>query len=523
MKNNVKKKKHGSEMIRRLAGLFLAAAVTVTSPGGLSVSAAGPAVVQPAADQAAGGQSDAAGNQSEPGQPDRPGNAGSQPKADAAGANESQAGTGQNGSAGADQSSPDTAGGNESQPGTETNGSQSGGSADQTNGSPSDAAGGNGSQSGGSTDQTNGSQSQSPSDAAGGNGSQPGGSTDQPNGSQSNNPSDAAGGNGSQSGGSTDQTNGGQDKNQSGADGENGATGGSGDQQQSSKVVEGEVIIDKNNDKVEIGKNDKPYLALGADLTEEQRKTVLGIMGIDPAALGNYDVVYVTNQEEHQYLDSYISSSQIGSRSLSSVLIIERKKGSGLNISTNNITYCTVGMYKNALVTAGITDADIIVAGPTGISGTAALVGVFKAYQEMTGQVIDAEVIDVALHELVVTGELEASIEGLTDEEVEEFIAYIKSVIAENDLSDEASINRVIDEACEKYGVVLSDSERQQIVDLLLKLTSLGIDLDGLVDYAHSLYNSYKNGGGSGILWSIGNFFSDLFTAIGDFFKGLFS
>ena len=497
MKNNVKKKKHGSEMIRRLAGLFLAAAVTVTSPGGLSVSAAGPAVVQPAADQAAGGQSDAAGNQSEPGQPDRPGNAGSQPKADAAGANESQAGTGQNGSAGADQSSPDTAGGNESQPGTETNGSQSGGSADQTNGSPSDAAGGNGSQSGGSTDQTNGSQSQSPSDASGGNGSQ--------------------------SGGSTDQTNGGQDKNQSGADGENGATGGSGDQQQSSKVVEGEVIIDKNNDKVEIGKNDKPYLALGADLTEEQRKTVLGIMGIDPAALGNYDVVYVTNQEEHQYLDSYISSSQIGSRSLSSVLIIERKKGSGLNISTNNITYCTVGMYKNALVTAGITDADIIVAGPTGISGTAALVGVFKAYQEMTGQVIDAEVIDVALHELVVTGELEASIEGLTDEEVEEFIAYIKSVIAENDLSDEASINRVIDEACEKYGVVLSDSERQQIVDLLLKLTSLGIDLDGLVDYAHSLYNSYKNGGGSGILWSIGNFFSDLFTAIGDFFKGLFS
>ena len=484
-------------MIRRLAGLFLAAAVTVTSPGGLSVSAAGPAVVQPAADQAAGGQSDAAGNQSEPGQPDRPGNAGSQPKADAAGANESQAGTGQNGSAGADQSSPDTAGGNESQPGTETNGSQSGGSADQTNGSPSDAAGGNGSQSGGSTDQTNGSQSQSPSDASGGNGSQPGGSTD--------------------------QTNGGQDKNQSGADGENGATGGSGDQQQSSKVVEGEVIIDKNNDKVEIGKNDKPYLALGADLTEEQRKTVLGIMGIDPAALGNYDVVYVTNQEEHQYLDSYISSSQIGSRSLSSVLIIERKKGSGLNISTNNITYCTVGMYKNALVTAGITDADIIVAGPTGISGTAALVGVFKAYQEMTGQVIDAEVIDVALHELVVTGELEASIEGLTDEEVEEFIAYIKSVIAENDLSDEASINRVIDEACEKYGVVLSDSERQQIVDLLLKLTSLGIDLDGLVDYAHSLYNSYKNGGGSGILWSIGNFFSDLFTAIGDFFKGLFS
>lgn len=288
--------------------------------------------------------------------------------------------------------------------------------------------------------------------------------------------------------------------------------------------VQGSIIVDENNDDVEIKANDRPYLSLGADLSEEQRATVLSIMGINPADLGSYDVVYVTNAEEHQYLDSYISSSQIGSRSLSSVVIMERKKGNGLNISTNNITYCTVGMYKNALTTAGITDADIIVAGPAGISGTAALVGIFKAYQEMTGETIDDSVMDAALNELVITGQLEASIEGLSNEEVEEFIAYIKSVIAKNDLSDEASINEAIDEACEKYGVTLSDEERQQIVDLLLKITSLGIDLNGLVDYAASLYNSFKNGGGdTGVLSSIGNFFSNVFTAIGDFFKNLFS
>lgn len=43
-------------------------------------------------------------------------------------------------------------------------------------------------------------------------------------------------------------------------------------------------------------------------------------------------------------------------------------------------------MYKNALTTAGITDADIIVAGPKPISGTAALVGIFEAYEAMTGK-----------------------------------------------------------------------------------------------------------------------------------------
>lgn len=288
--------------------------------------------------------------------------------------------------------------------------------------------------------------------------------------------------------------------------------------------VTADVIVDENNDKVEIKKSDRPYLALGADLSEEQRNTVLSLMGIDAAGLNNYDVVYVNNSEEHQYLDSYVESSKIGSKSWSSVVIVKRDKGNGLNISTKNITYCTVGMYKNALTTAGITDADIIVAGPKPISGTAALVGIFKAYEEMSGEKVQDNVVDAALHELVVTGQLEDAIDGLTNEEVEEFIAYIKSVIAEKGLTDESSINQAIDDACKKYGVTLDDTERQKIVDLLLKITSLGIDLNGLVDYASSLYNSFKNGGSSssGILSTVGNAIGSIFGAIGNFFKGLF-
>lgn len=295
------------------------------------------------------------------------------------------------------------------------------------------------------------------------------------------------------------------------------------DDKKSTENVTGDVIVDENNDNVEIKKDDKPYLALGADLSDDQKNTVLSLMGINPANLANYNVTYVTNAQEHQYLDSYVDSSKIGSKSWSSVVIVKRKKGNGLNISTNNITYCTVGMYKNALTTAGITDADIIVAGPKPISGTAALVGIFEAYEAMTGEAVQDNVVDAALNELVVTGELEASIQGLTDQEVEEFIAYIKSLIAEKGLTDEKSINEAIDEACDKYGVTLSDDERQKIVDLLLKITSLGIDLSGLVDYAASLYNSFKNGGSSsGIIASIGNFFGNIFSAIGEFFKNLF-
>lgn len=297
-------------------------------------------------------------------------------------------------------------------------------------------------------------------------------------------------------------------------------------QTDNSQNISGTIVQNEDSDNVTIKASDKPYLALGADLNDSQRATILSIMGIDAANLSDYDVVYVTNAEEHQYLDSYISSSQIGTRSLSSVVIVQRDKGSGLNISTTNINYCTVGMYKNALTTAGVTDADIIVAGPTPISGTAALVGVLKAYQEMTGKEISDSVVDTALNELVLTGQLEKSLKGVSDAEVEEFIAYIKALIAKDDLTDDEGINGAIDEACEKYGVTLSDDERQQIVDLVKKINSLGIDLNGLVDYAESLYNSFKNGDSSssgGIAAVVGGFFKSVFSSVGDFFKKLFS
>ena len=160
------------------------------------------------------------------------------------------------------------------------------------------------------------------------------------------------------------------------------------------------------DDNVVIAADDKPYLALGENLSSEQRAAVLGLMGLDAASLGDYNVVYITNAEEHQYLDAYLSSDKIGTRALSSVVIVKREEGSGLNISTKNINYCTIGMYKNALATAGLKDADVIVAGPSPISGTAALIGAMKAYAEMTGEPVDEDSLDAAMNEIVVTGEL---------------------------------------------------------------------------------------------------------------------
>lgn len=284
----------------------------------------------------------------------------------------------------------------------------------------------------------------------------------------------------------------------------------------SDEEIAGAVTVERDeaDDQVTITSKDRPYLALGADLTDAQRNTVLSLLKVDPARLSEYDVVYVNNAEEHKYLDAYIDSSKIGTKSLSSIVIVKREKGNGINISTNNISYCTVGMYKNALATAGITDADIIVAGPCALSGTAALVGVFKAYTQMTGNTVDEQNIDAALNELVVTGDI---INGsdVDSEDVEALIAYVKQAVVEHDMSDETEIRKAIDEGCEKFEVTLTEEEKAQIVALMKKIDSLNLDIDTLLNSAQSIYDKISNGEDvSGIFGKIGNWLGGLFSKI---------
>ena len=122
---------------------------------------------------------------------------------------------------------------------------------------------------------------------------------------------------------------------------------------------------DKKDDSKKSDK--KGFIALGADLTADQKATVLATRGISEADLGDYEIVTTTNKEEHDSLDKYIDPGLIGTKSLSSVLVKPAESGHGVVVTTNNINFCTTNMYRNALITAGVSDADIMVAAPTPI------------------------------------------------------------------------------------------------------------------------------------------------------------
>lgn len=226
-------------------------------------------------------------------------------------------------------------------------------------------------------------------------------------------------------------------------------------------------------------------IALGADLSATERAEVLKQLNVTEDDVAGSSVT-VTNEEEHKYLDDYLSSSVIGSRALSSVYVREASDGYGIQATTHNISYCTTGMYQNALATAGLKNATVVVAGPFELSGTAALIGAVKAYSEMSGEPIKAEALETATDELVTTGEVA---EEIGSDDAEALVGAVKDTIVAEGLTNEDDINKAIDEAANKLDITLSDEDRQKINDLMQKIGSLDLDAGQLKEQAKQLYD----------------------------------
>lgn len=265
---------------------------------------------------------------------------------------------------------------------------------------------------------------------------------------------------------------------------------------------------------------EKPFISLGADLSAGEKTKVLDYLGVKEADLDQYDVINVTNADEHTYLGSYLDASVIGTKALSSVLVVGKESGYGIQVSTHNISYCTSGMYRNALITAGVEDADIVVAGPFSISGTAALVGAIKAYETMTGEVVSEESLDAANNELVITGEI---VESVGDaQKVEELMAVVKQEVIAGNITSQEEITNLVNQASTELNIELSEEDTAKVAKLMSKIDGLDLDVNVLKEQAQDLYDKIDDLDFQFDKESVGNFFTRIVDAIVNFFKNLF-
>ena len=209
---------------------------------------------------------------------------------------------------------------------------------------------------------------------------------------------------------------------------------------------------------------------IGANLNDEQIAQVYGMFGIER---GSVRELTVTNAEEREYLDGLVDSSVIGTNSISCIYVEILPDGQGLQIETQNLTWCTQEMFINALVTAGIDDAKIIVAAPFQVSGTAALTGIYKAYEDISGQQLDEVAKLVSTQELVITGELADEI-GSYDATM--IVNEIKLILDETKQMTDEQIKAEIRAIAEEYDITLKDSQLDQLVTLCRALEKMNAD-----------------------------------------------
>lgn len=258
---------------------------------------------------------------------------------------------------------------------------------------------------------------------------------------------------------------------------------------------------------------------IGADLDGNEIASVYKSFGIER---GDVKELTVTNADERKYLEGQVDESLIGTRSISCIYIEAQGSGEGLDVSVDNITWCTADMYMNAMVTAGITDADVKIVAPYKVSGTAALTGIYMAYEDITGKKLDEDAKLIGTKELTITAELADEI-GSADSTA--IVNELKLILDQTkDMTDD-ELREQIKQIAEKYEVTLNDSQIEQLISLCRSLEKL--DVSALKEKVEQVQQYIKNiadakGSVENFLSQAADTVTEFVNKVIDFFKNLF-
>ncbi|MUK88744.1 DUF1002 domain-containing protein [Ornithinibacillus sp. L9] len=284
--------------------------------------------------------------------------------------------------------------------------------------------------------------------------------------------------------------------------------------------IKSPVLADESNSINE--KLGVPIVVYGDNLTDEQKAETRELLEVtDPEMVDEHTV---TGEDLARYINGNPNA-----RMFSSAKITMEEEGEGLTINIitpDHITEVTSEMYANALLTAGVENATVDVASPVTVSGHSALTGIYKAY-DVEGVELDKERMELANEELGLATDL-AEKEGMNKEKVSELLAEIKQAIAEQNPANVEDIERIVQEQLDKMEISLSEEDRQLLINLFDKMRDLNIDFDQVKNQLSDIASKVQEQLGDiindeGFWEKVGDFFSEFFQMLSDFFKGLFN
>lgn len=261
-------------------------------------------------------------------------------------------------------------------------------------------------------------------------------------------------------------------------------------------------------------------VTIGVNNTAEQRQKIFNYFGVKE---NEVQVLEVNNQEEREYLGKVATEAQLGTKTYSCAYVEPTNSG-GINVKTANITWVTSSMVASTLSTAGMTNANAVIAAVFPVSGTGALTGVMKAFEDASGEKLDEDKKELASEELITTGDLG---DEIGQDKATGVVNDIKTEVIKNGTSDVTQIADIINNVTNNYNITLTDAQVKQITDLMEKIAAQNYDYNSMKETLNNVSDVVKDNlqeagesvGSSGIMDSIGNFFS----SIGDWFSNLFS
>ena len=263
-------------------------------------------------------------------------------------------------------------------------------------------------------------------------------------------------------------------------------------------------------------------VTIGANLNEQQRQTVLNYFGVKE---NEVQIITVNNQEERKYLSGVATEAQLGRQTYSCSYVQPTERGNGLHVKVSNLTFLNSSILSSVLVSLGVYDANVVAMSPVGpISGTGALTGVMKAFENASGEKLDEDKKEIASKELIITGDIGKDI---GQDKATGVINDIKTEVIKNGTSDTTQIADTINNITNNYNVTLTDEQISKITDLMEQISKKDYDynemksslkyVSNLVDdNLKSLRENIDRGFFTNMFDSIKGFFGNLFKKEGD-------
>lgn len=235
----------------------------------------------------------------------------------------------------------------------------------------------------------------------------------------------------------------------------------------------------------------KEVVTLGANLNSTQKQEMFKEFGVKP---NDVKVITMNVNEIREQLGLPKIVGEFKGNAYSSVFVKIEEKGYGLKVKTNNLTEVTKTMLSNALLTSGVTDADVIATAPFPVTGTSALAGVLQAFEKATGENIPVKNKEVARQELSITNNL-AKAKNSEGQEIgrdgaSAIVNQAKEEVIKDKPKNDKEVGEIVNNITNNYNIELTPTQEQELVGLLANINSLGLDYSKLKGELDSLSNN---------------------------------